>query len=392
MGVGRNESIIEVLFTADAVVGYALFSGGRGPPPPDCLSRSISAPYQMLSTRFILVILAGALTSQAIFDWKAVAQDVISPLDTDSEMPNDAPLGVDDDIAGTGIEIVEETWLDRINPWSEEKVLERRWAAGIETPESLNLEALVLDEAHSFLLFDPVPERLARGVASRWYDVGVQLGSNEYEAGMLGSPERQTSDVLGLGFFQAIESAPEPNAFWTSSDTYRLQLLTDWGSGDDQNIQFGNVNYSQGKKWSAPVPWGRTSIGLELGWFGEFGMIDEKRIFDLPDQGGDVTTWGQLGGYAGADLYQQVIRDRVSVFLSSQYRLGALVADSSDSGLGIFQDSRYRDTITLGGGLEVRLWKEPDLTAQVLYSVNESADDQETMLIDRQQLSFSISF
>ena len=283
-------------------------------------------------------------------------------------------------------ELVEPSWYDSLNPWSEERRLAKRWEAGRDTPELLNLETLVLDEAHSFLLFDPVPERLSRSAAQQWFGIGATFGSAEYDINVPTGEGSATTKPLALVLRRAIELEPGPNTFWTAAKTYEFRLLTDML---DQNGHIGHshVYFSQGRKWAAPVPWGGTSIGLDLGLYMEGGMIDEDYLFNLRFP--DVTTYIEVGGYARVDAYQQIIRDWLSVFGEATFNLGGLAADNDAQ---TFEDSRYRQRMVVGGGFELRIWADPNLTARVYYALTDIEDELETFIVSSQMYSVTLNF
>ena len=284
------------------------------------------------------------------------------------------------------IELVERSFLDRLNPWSEERKLSRQWKAGLDTPEVLNLETLVLDEAHSFLLFDPVPERLSRKAASQWFTVGTMYGTANLDINASTFQARATNEPLALVLRRAIEREPGPNTFWTASNTYEFRLNTDILN---QNGQTGHssIYYSQGWKLTAPVPWGGTSLGLDAGFYGAGGMIDEDFLFNQPYR--DWTSYLELGGYMTADVYQQVIRDWFSIFGQASCNFGGLMADNDAP---TFQGSQYRLTTSIGGGFEVRIWRDPNLTARVFYAATDSEDELRTFVTSAQMYSLSLNF
>ena len=294
----------------------------------------------------------------------------------------------EDDFDAT-VEVVEPSWFERVNPWSEEKRLERRWREGIETPDALNLESLVLDEAHSFLLFDPVPERLARGVARQWFTLSPILGTYDVDLNLPTMKGTASSNLMGFDVRRAIEDAPGPNSFSTRSTTYEFRLLTDVSKDPEWAMGYSMLYYAQGKKLTFPVPWGRTSFGLDVGTYLEAGAFDESNLFPtlLATSGG--TLYADIGGYAGCDVYQQVIRDWLSAFATARLNFGGLVVDNDTE---IFDESRYRYTTTFGGGVELRVWKDPDVTAQFAYTLGQSEDEMRTLVNDSQLYTMSLNF
>ena len=128
-----------------------------------------------------------------------------------------------------------------------------------------------------------------------------------------------------------------------------------------RDFSFAHGYLGRGKKWTAPVPWGRSSLGIELGGCFEWTVLEFDRLYTSPSwyQGG--TDFASASGYAEADFYQQILRDYLSAFGKARISYG--YAPPND----LFGSAVLAQSIGFGGGIEWRTIPGWNLTGRLSY-------------------------